>query len=276
MLNPVPRSAHRPDMHSALSSAAPFPITGRTFDACFAAALAAPLTEAGPEAPADRAAALGFALAWLSGAMDAKGPRVWIVTEAAFSEDGVPFAEGLWQFGVRLDQIILARAPKAKDALCAAEQALGVPGARILCEVGAFGAGLDLAVTRRLLLRAEDRGSACLLLRTPCGGPSAAWTRWGLRAAPMAEKGSGTDHELGPPCALARLTHNRRGPGNLVWRLEWNAHERCFSAENIPGNPRAGENTGHSALDVTMAAFSAHGPVAAQRAGAARAGKAPP
>ncbi|MDX2274626.1 MAG: hypothetical protein NW206_04175 [Hyphomonadaceae bacterium] len=181
---------------------------------------AAPLHELGPAAPGAEAAALGLTLAL---AAQWAGPAgiVWAGEEGAFAEDGAPYPPGLGQFGLDLSKLVVVRANKRDDALWAAEQALGLPGAVVVCALGAHRKPLDLKATRRLLLFAERNGALCLLLR-PLDEASAAWTRWRISAAPSRANA----RELGPPAFRAELVRNRAGPAGHVFTLEWNAHER--------------------------------------------------
>ena len=109
-------------------------------DASFALACAEtlrrPLTEVVPDAPGDHAAALGFALAWMSlEAADRIGPIYWAERDFGFQENGLPHADGLLQFGLALDRLLVVRTESQTDALWATEQALTAPGATVLCAI---------------------------------------------------------------------------------------------------------------------------------------------
>lgn len=197
----------------------------RAFAPLFAAAAAAPLTELVPAAPGDGAAALGFALAWAQ-ATALGGPIIWAAPEASFAEEGAPNAEGLAQFGIGLDRLLLVRTRSQAEALWACEEALRVPQAIVLCVIAPTKKALCLTATRRLLLNAEKHKTRCLLLRLDAAGASAAWTRWRIAAAPS----RGAARELGTPAFSARLERNRAGPTGQSWRIEWNAHDRTFHA----------------------------------------------
>jgi protein ImuA len=215
------------------------------------AAAAAPLTEIAPAAPGDGTAASGFALAWAQAASTG-GLIVWAAPEASFAEDGVPHAEGLAQFGVTLDRLLLVRTQAQIEALWAAEQTLTLRGACVICTVMPAKKALGLTATRRLLLAAEKHKSRCVLLRLDALGASAAWTRWRIAAAPS----PGTDHELGPPAFAATLDRNRLGPTGLSWRLHWNAHEHAF---------HIADDEADTALDRGVAAAPVDRPAAPQR-----------
>lgn len=184
----------------------------------------APLTEILPAAPGDSPAALGFALAWAAAAR-ADGPIVWAMPDVSLAEDGEPNVEGLAQFGLTPDRLVLVRTRTQADALWATEQALKLNSALALCVMAPTKKSLSLTATRRLLLNAEAHKTRCVLLRLDGGGASAAWTRWRISAAPS----QGAGRELGPPRFAAELERNRSGPSNLSWTLNWSAHEYALN-----------------------------------------------
>lgn len=183
----------------------------------------APLIEVMPERPGDHASALGFALAWALVA--SKGGLIfWAAPEQDFFEDGLPNAEGLAEFGLPLDRLLLVRAQSRKDALWATEQALATPGIFALCAISPARKGLGLTETRRLLLTAEHHRTRCLLLRLDAAGSSAARARFAVRSAPSEGEGI----ELGPPAFSVHLARNRAGPHNLSFNLRWSVQDHAF------------------------------------------------
>lgn len=212
-------------------------------EAC-AATLRMPLTEVVPEAPGDYAAALGFALAWTErggmapggvngGGTAGAGITCWAEREFDLQDQGTPHADGLAQFGLALDRLLVVRTRDQTDALWASEQMLTVPGATVLCAIAASGGSarkpLHLTATRRLLLAAEKHKTRCVLLRLDCtgvhqAGASAARARWRIAARPS----HGVERELGAPAFLAHLDRNRAGPAGLAWSLQWNAATHEF------------------------------------------------
>jgi protein ImuA len=201
-------------------------LAGRaTFDETRAGGADAPLTEIAPAAPGDEAAALGFTLAWAQGAAK-DGLLFWAAPAASFAENGAPHAEGLAQFGVPLDRLLLTRTATQVDALWAVEQALAIPNACVICTITPAAKALSLTATRRLLLLAEKNRSRCILLRLDSMGASAAWTRWRIASAPSLA----IAREIGAPAFRAHLVRNRVGPSGASWHLEWNAHEHAFIA----------------------------------------------
>jgi protein ImuA len=194
-----------------------------TFEGLRMSIAPAPLIEVMPATHGDHVSALGYALAWALMASDG-GLIFWAAPEEDFFEDGLPNAEGLAQFGMPLDRLLLVRAQSQKDALWATEQALSTPGIIALCAVTPSKKGLSLTDTRRLLLMAERYRTRCLLLRLDAAGSSAARARWRVSAAPSQAE----EDELGPPAFSVQLARNRAGPHGLSFNLRWSVHDHAF------------------------------------------------
>jgi protein ImuA len=175
-------------------------------------------------------AALGFALAWAQ-MLCPDGLMVWAAPEICCAEEGAPNAEGLAQFGLSLERLLIVRARTQGEALWAAEQALKVPRALTLATIAPAGKGVSLTATRRLLLAAEKHQTRAVLLRLDAAGASAAWMRWRIGAAPS----RGADRELGAPAFVADLIRNRAGPASLRFLLDWSAHEHAFADRAMDG-----------------------------------------
>jgi protein ImuA len=160
----------------------------------------------------DPGASLGFATLLLGRAQAALPGRslLWI------APDPDAYPPGLANLGLDAARLILVRAPRAADALWAAEEALRSPA---IAAVLLLGPAPDLTAARRLQLAAETGGGIGLLLReTPEeSGPGVALTRW--RVSPRAA-GAATPHHLGDPAWEIRLLRARGGrPG--AWLAEW-------------------------------------------------------
>jgi protein ImuA len=194
-----------------------------TFESVRAAVSPAPLTEIMPASPGDHAAALGFALSWAVAAAN-DGVIFWAAAERDFFEDGLPDAEGLAQYGVALERLLMARTNSQTDALWAAEQALATPETVVICAISASKKPLSLTATRRLLLTAEKHRTRCILLRLDAAGASGAWSRWQIRAAPSAGEG----RELGAPSFNAHLMRSRAGPSGQSFNLTWDSVNHAF------------------------------------------------
>jgi hypothetical protein len=225
------------------------------FDAVRMAVANAPLNEIMPATPGDHAAALGFALAWAMATAN-DGMIFWAAPEQDFFEDGLPNAEGLAQFGLQLDRLLMVRANSQMDALWAVEQALTMPGTTALCAISPAKKPLSLTATRRLLLTAEKHKTRCMLLRLDRAGASGAWSRWQISAAPS----SGVERELGAPAFNVHLARNRTGSSGLNFNLQWDIQSHAF---------RTQESGGDTAMDGALALASADRPVDADERSAA-------
>jgi protein ImuA len=180
------------------------------------------LVEISADQWADSACALGFATAWV--AMRGDVPLFWTEPTSMLAEHGAPSAEGFRQYGLDPHRLTLVRASSLIDTLWAAEQALTLPGACVVCIIAPSAKPLSLTATRRLLLSAERSGSQCMLVRLDATNTSSAWTRWRIAAAPSC----GSRLELGSPAFEVALERNRSGPAGQTWLLEWNAHDHTF------------------------------------------------
>ena len=181
--------------------------------------------------PARDAAALGFVSALLARlAARAPGAVLWCRRRGASYESGDIYAPGLAAFGLDPSRLILLGAKQGRDVLWAMRE--GLSCARLLAVVGEVEeAAVGLTASRRLQLAAEKSGVGCFLLRRlpPQGGqsnitpgaaeePSAALSRWRVRAAP-----SGPVPGLEADQAAQRWL----GPGRLRWHAELH---RCRAA----------------------------------------------
>jgi protein ImuA len=187
------------------------------------------LVEMAAAAPGEETAALAFALGW--GRSGASGHLLfWSAPRTSFAEHGVPYAEGLAQFGIDLGAFLIAATRTQIDALWAAEQALTLPGAFVLCTIAPAKKPLDLIATRRLFLAAKKNKSRCALLRFDIARASAAELRFEISSAP----GESALCGLGPPAFDVRLTRNRAGPAGGTSRLQWSAYEHAFRTISRP------------------------------------------
>jgi protein ImuA len=203
-----------------------------------AAGACAPLIEARPAGPGDGPAALGFALAWAAGVSDRL--ILWAAPEQNFAEDGALCAEGFAQFGVSLENFICVRTRAQTDALWAAEEALKLTGALVICTIAPARKALGLTPARRLLLAGEKSGAQCLLLRMDAPSASPAWMGWRITSAPS----QGEERELGPPTFSAELARYRAGPAGQTWLMQWNAHDHAFTERPLDGDLAAAPEHG--------------------------------
>ena len=185
----------------------------------------AALHELSAAAPAHLGAAAGFALILGALAPDKAKQVLWIATDFGMLETGALYGPGLDQIGLASEQLLIARVARPVDALFAMEEALKCHALSTV--VAELSGEADLTATRRLILAAREGGALGLLLRhKPSCGPSAAFTRWQVAAAPSAPDEFGG---LGATALRLSLTRNRRGPCG-DWTLTWDHHERVFAA----------------------------------------------
>jgi len=161
------------------------------------------------------AAALGFVSALLARlAARAPGEVLWCRRLGASYETGDIYAPGLAAFGLDPSRLILLGAKQGRDVLWAMREGLSCP--RLLAVVGEMeDKSVELTASRRLQLAAEKSGIGCFLLRVPpeksTEEPSAALSRWHVRAAPSGPV---------PSITSAVTTERWLGPGRMRWHAE--------------------------------------------------------
>jgi protein ImuA len=169
------------------------------------------------------ASAAGFAagLAWRTGG---RKQLLWIRQDYAALEYGELCATGMTELGFDPTSLLMLRSADATDALRAANDALSCAAlGAVIVETAGNPKILDLVASRRLVLGAQARDVTAILLRlgaTP--EPSAAETRWMIRAAPSA----GIE-DWGQPRFDAALTRNRHGETGR-WVMEWSCDDGVF------------------------------------------------
>lgn len=185
--------------------------------------------ELAPTEPGDGAAAFGFALCLLSRALARRGARAeGLIVQAAApaGEGGELYGPGLKALGLDPDRLAVSTLRTAAEALRVADEALRSGAvAGVVLEAGATKA-MDLALTRRFNLSAEQTESLVFLVVEDLDATSAALTRW--RVAPgMSDRSLGRRARLAPPRFDLALMRNRRGPLG-AWRVEWSHAARSF------------------------------------------------
>ncbi|MBU6371788.1 MAG: hypothetical protein KJS97_03595, partial [Alphaproteobacteria bacterium] len=145
----------------------------------------AAIHEVFPATGADQPAAAGFGLALLARAAAGR-PVVWVRHEALTAETGRPYGPGLADWGLDPARVLFVRAAGIEDVLRAAGEAArcGALGG-VIAEAWGEDKRFDLTASRRLALRVEQSGAPLILMRAGAApAPSAAATRWRVRAAP--------------------------------------------------------------------------------------------
>ncbi|HUO91218.1 MAG TPA: hypothetical protein VMU08_18760 [Rhizomicrobium sp.] len=149
---------------------------------------------------------------------------LWIRQDYAALEYGEICVTGFAELGLDPASLLVLRAADATDALRAANDALSCAAlGAVIVETAGNPKILDLVASRRLVLAAQNRNVTAILLRlgaTP--EPSAAETRWLVRAVPSA-----AIEEWGLPRFDAELTRNRHGETGR-WVMEWNCDDGVF------------------------------------------------
>jgi protein ImuA len=179
------------------------------------------------------AAAAGFA-ASLARRVD--GRLLWIVQDFSALEHGALSPTGLAEIGFDPASVLLLRAAHAEDALRAGADALSCAALGVvIVEIPGNPKVLDLVASRRLVLGAQNKGVTALLLRHDAQAePSAAQTRWLIRAAPSRD----TD-DWGSPRFDASLTRNRQGETGR-WMMEWCCDDGAFRESFRPAPSHSG------------------------------------
>jgi protein ImuA len=174
-------------------------------------------------APGAHGVLLGFAAALAAGL---RVPVLWVRQDMSVREGGRLHAPGCAELGLDPDRLVLVEAADAAGVLRAAEDGLRHAGAGVvIAEPWGAARVLDLTATRRLALRAAERGALALLLRPGAEpAPSAAATRWHVAPAGSAAP---LPFGLGAPAFALELARNRFGPLGQ-WNVEFDADARRF------------------------------------------------
>jgi protein ImuA len=200
-------------------------------DACMTGGIGkGALHEIFPAGAGDEATATGFA-AVLAARVAVKKRVLWLAQDFASLEQGEISALGLLELGLDPARFILLRAPDPVSVLRAAADALTCRAlGALIVEIPGTVKTLDLSASRRLVLVAADSGVTVFLLRCSAEPePSAAETRWLVRAARSERNNENWGHPLFET-ALVRNRHGRCGE----WLMEWNGDNGLFRATN-PG-----------------------------------------
>jgi protein ImuA len=181
----------------------------------------------------DTASAAALALIFALRACPAATPIFWLRQESA-ERLGHIHPPGLVELGVDPDRMTFVIAPDEKALLRAAADIVRSPGVgAALIEPWGKASALDLTATRRLALAAEKSGVTALLLRGPVDPvPSAATSRWAVRAAPSTPLEA---EAPGHPAFEIILLRHRSGLAGLRWRVEWDRDRTSFREPPLSG-----------------------------------------
>ena len=180
---------------------------------------------------ADAASLSGCALmlARASGA----GTCLWVRHAGQGREAGEPSPAGLVELGIDPARVVLL---SARDPACVLQAAL--EGARsaaagtVIMELWGAVKGYDLTASRRLALAAQAAGRSVVVTRATAGPtPSAAQTRWQIRAMPSRALAA---QAPGPPAFEMSLLRARSGQEGLRFCVEWDRDARQFIPRSLP------------------------------------------
>ena len=183
-------------------------------------------------APADMAAASGFAVALMArrlGDLPAEDtrPLLWGRHGASAREYGRLYGHGLTALGLSSERLLSVTLNRPRAILWTIEEALK---STALCGVIAdmTADALDLTASRRLMLAARAAGTPLLLVfERPLAGATAALTRW--RVAPHAS-GPPRFDAAAPGLAAWTLTLERSRAGRPgQWTVEWHHATHRFA-----------------------------------------------
>lgn len=180
----------------------------------------------------DAPAVDGFILGLILRAASAH-KTLWVRERMAEREVGELYPPGLAALGASPEAFIVVQVRDALSALRAAHEALrcSALGAVVL-DIRGMPKVLDLTATRRLALAAEKSGVTAFLVRQSAKPmPSAAETRWQVRAAPSHAK----DSAPGGSVFDITLMRHRAGLPAMSFRLEWDHEEHAFRSPTHTG-----------------------------------------
>ena len=174
---------------------------------------------------ADAACLSGCAL--MLGRKGAEQTRLWVRHAEQDREAGAPHPAGLIELGISPASIIVVRSRDPVSALQAALEgarctALGL----VIVELWGEAKAYDLTASRRLSLAARASGRVVLIARVAASPtPSAAETRWRLRAVPSRALAANAP---GLPAFEMALLRARSGQEGLRYCVEWDRDARQF------------------------------------------------
>ncbi|MEJ1238252.1 Error-prone repair protein ImuA [Chryseolinea sp. T2] len=156
------------------------------------------------------AASVGFIAAMVSSILSGNGVMLWVSAERKV------FPPSLIGFGVKPDQVIFVDIKKARNVLWATEEALKCSAvAVVVAEVG----GLDLTISRRLQLSAEQSQATGFLIRNDAHpGITSSATRW--RISPTSSIQIDSLPGVGHPRWIVELLKLRGGMAGK-WTIQY-------------------------------------------------------
>ncbi|MEG3088880.1 ImuA family protein [Sphingomonas sp. PB4P5] len=175
----------------------------------------------------DASSAGGFASMIVRRAERPQAPVVWLRQDEAQRAGGVLHMPGLVELGIGRVDLVIGVLPDPLSLLrVAADVARCAEVGVMVIELWNNPRPLDLTGTRRLAVATEASGVTALLLRVGAEqGPSAAATRWSIRALPALPL------EANAPGFAAldiELVRQRGGRTGGRWSVEWDRDQAIF------------------------------------------------
>jgi protein ImuA len=188
---------------------------------------------------ADASSAAGFAAMMLRRAECEASAVVWLRQEQAHAEGGALYLPGLLDLVAGGSDLVIGILPDPLAVLKAAADLARCPEVGVVViELWKDPRVLDLTATRRLAMAAQSSGVTALLLRvagTPA--PSAAATRWAVRAVPSVPLEANAP---GHAALDVELLRQRGGRAGGRWIMEWNRDEGSFCEIPQSGGRQSG------------------------------------
>lgn len=185
-------------------------------------------------APADTAAAAGLVCGLMLRGGLGRASILWVRQRQGANEFGAVYGHGLAEMGLDPERVVFVEVRDIGNGLRAVLEAMRCKGlGAVLFESWGASRHFDLTATRRLALAGRESGVTGFLVRANAESvPSAATSRWRVRAAPSHSPGLRLP---GAPAFEVELLRYRFGPAGQRWLLEWNHDTRSFAAPALPG-----------------------------------------
>lgn len=198
----------------------------------------------------DTGSAVGFTALLAQLVIRTESPLFWLREEMA-ERQGSLHAPGLAEIGIDPGRLVMVVPPDPVALLRAAADVVRCASVgAVVIELWRSPRALDLTASRRLALAAEASGVTALLLRVEAEpGPSAAQTRWSIRAAPSIALEADAP---GRPAFMVELLRQRGRPDGGSWHLEWDRDRGCFHDATLSGAvvPTASDRSMESSAQV--------------------------
>ncbi|WP_007199943.1 ImuA family protein [Hoeflea phototrophica] len=172
--------------------------------------------------------ALGLAARASANTHSGAGRIVWVNDPAARGDGGGLFPAGLAQYGLDPSALTLVEPRDLQGAMWAADEAAGCAGlAAMVFHIRGNPARFDITATRRLMLRAREKGVLALVLRQSGEEEAtAAVTRW--RVQSHVSGVDELDHKRVGAMRLSLTLERNRAGRTGHWLLAWNPKTRVF------------------------------------------------